>query len=451
MHPDTHSLDLFGILWRLGATLFFVVLNGFFVAAEFSLVKVRKARINELATQGARQAKTVKHILSHLDLYLSSCQLGITLSSLVLGALGEPAVSVLLIAGAESAGISLEENARWLPFVSIGLSFAVITILHMTLGEQAPKMFALRRPEVTSLGTSSILRGFTFIFRPFILLINVVSNWMLRLVGLPADEHGDSVPTAEEIRSILSLSARAGEISDQQLEITQNVFRLIELEVRHIMVPRVDAEFLSLDDTLEENLALIKGSSHSRFPLCERGLDTVVGFVHGKDVLERMLDGGDVDLRNLGREPLLVPDTMALSDLLVAMQEKRVHLAAVVDEHGTVVGLAFREDALEEIVGPLGDEFDDEAPEFHPVGEDVYEVRGRMAFPDLCARLEIDVDDDEGEETVAGWITAQLGRMPGVGDELSIAGWHIRVETLEGRRIEKLRFTRATVAEARED
>jgi CBS domain containing-hemolysin-like protein len=447
MHPESAPLDLFGITWRLGATLFFVLLNGFFVAAEFALVKVRSARIQELADLGQQGARTVRHLLSHLDLYLSACQLGITLASLVLGALGEPAVSVLIRAGLEALGFSVEENSRWLPIVSIGLAFAVITVLHMTLGEQAPKMFALRKPEATSLATARILRAFTFVFRPFILLINVISNRMLRIVGLPAGAHGDSVPTSEEIRSILSLSARAGEISAHELSMTQNVFRLIELEVRHIMVPRVDVDFLTLDDSPEENLALIRNSSHSRFPLCEQGLDSIVGFIHGKDVLEHVLAGGTVDFRKLAREPLIVPDTMALSDLLLEMQETRVHLAAVIDEHGTVVGLSFREDALEEIVGPLGDEFDDMVPEFRQIDDDTAEVGGRMALPDLRSRLQIHVEDDEGEETVGGWLVARLGRMAKVGDVVMVNGWKATVEDMGRRRINRIRLERIPIEE----
>ena len=170
------SLDLFGISWRLGATIFFVVLNGFFVSAEFALVKVRSSRIDQLARDGSRAARTVQLILQRQDRYLSACQLGITLASLILGALGEPAVSVVLLAAADAAGYPVASDASWLPIVSIGLAFAVITTLHMTVGEQAPKMWALRRSEAVALGSSASLRLFTFVFRPFIVLINGISN-----------------------------------------------------------------------------------------------------------------------------------------------------------------------------------------------------------------------------------------------------------------------------------
>jgi len=441
MHAETTELDIVGVVWRLGATLFFVGLNAFFVAAEFSLVKVRTVRIQELADLGKGSARRVKHILQHLDLYLSACQLGITLASLALGALGEPVVSRLLLAAVRGLGVTVADDATWIPLVSIALAFTVITVLHMTIGEQAPKMLALRRPHRVALGSSAPLRVFTFTFRPFIAMINGISNWFLRIAGLPSSGHSaESVPDVEEIRSILSLSARAGNISDQQYEVTRNIFRLIDLEVRHIMVPRVDVEYLTLEDDLAKNLIVIRRSGHSRFPLCKNDLDDVAGIVHVKDVLDRYLAAEPINLHNLARSPLMVPDTMALWDLLLAMQEKRTHVALVIDEHGTLIGMAFREDALEEIVGPLGDEFDEEAPELREVEPGVWDVLGNMAFPDFKARLEFKAED-EGEETVGGWLVARLGRLPMQGDKVSLGRYELTVIEIARRRISRIRVT----------
>lgn len=438
MFAGSLELDAIGIAWRLGATLFFVILNGFFVAAEFALVKVSATRIAELSKRGQRSASTVTHILKHMDLYLSGCQLGITLASLALGALGEPAVSKLLLAAAAAAGLDVSTSV--VSIASIALAFAVITILHMTLGEQAPKMWALRNAESTSLSTAGTLRLFTLVLKPFIILVNNISNWMLRVVGLPESSHDGDVPTVEELRSILSLSARAGHISGKEHDIAQNLFRLIDLEVRHIMVPRNDVQYLAIEDGLEENLEMLRKSSHSRFPVCEYDLDDIIGFVHGKDVLEKLIANEQVDLQTLAREPLFVPDTMALNDLLREMQTKKVHLSAVVDEHGTVIGLAFREDALEEIVGPLGDEFDQDVPEFNQVKPGQWEVRGRMPFPDFCARLDIQADD-ESEETVGGYVVARLGRMPRQGDAITVGEYAMQVKEIARRRITKIAVT----------
>lgn len=435
-------MDLFGLAWRLGATLFFVLLNGFFVAAEFALVKVREARIEELARAGRPSARAARHLLAHLDRYLSACQLGITLASLALGALGEPVVSELLLAGAAWLGVDVSRDSAWVPLLSISTAFALITVLHMTVGEQAPKLWALRRAERTILQTALPLRFFTLVFGPVITAINGISNAILRIAGLPSDVLGESSATAEELRGILALSARAGHISERERELAENVFRLIELEVRHIVVPRVDVEFLSLQRPLAEALEGIRRSGFTRYPLCEVGLDTIVGFVHVRDVMEDAMHGREPDLRELVREPLFVPDTMALSDFLLEVQRGRAHCAAVLDEHGTVIGLAFREDALEAIVGPLGDEFDEQSPEWVEVAPGIFEVQGRMPLPEASDRLALEIDEAASEGTIGGHVVARLGRLPRKADVVDIGAWRVTVLEVVRRRIQRLRFER---------
>ena len=447
---DPHaSLDLFGVAWRLGATLFFVLLNGFFVAAEFALVKVRESRIDQMVRSGNRAGRTVKHILGHLDRYLSACQLGITLASLILGALGEPAVSVLLIAAAGRMGLPVTGESGWVSIVSIGLAFTVITMLHMTVGEQAPKMWALRRAEGLALATAPILRVFAFVFGPLITAINFISNWMLRMIGLPADLGHEESHSAEEIRSILSLSARAGHISEHEFELTENVFRMIALEVRHIVVPRIEIDSLTLEHSLEENLEGIRTSGHSRYAICERGLDSIIGIVHAKDVLDATLRGETPDLGAMARDPLFVPDTMPLSDFLRDLQSNRQHCAVVLDEHGTAIGLAFREDALEEIVGPLGDEFDDEEADFLEPSEGVFEVRGRMSLPEVEGRLGFELPEDEREEedTIGGHMTARLRRLPRRGDIVQVGPYSATVLDASRRRVQRVRLVLVEEAE----
>ena len=444
---DPHAqLDTFGIAWRLGATLFFVVLNGFFVATEFALVKVRATRIDVLVKGGSRRARAVQHVLRHLDRYLSSCQLGITLASLILGALGEPAVSVLIVAFIRGLGFEVADDAAWLPIVSIGLAFAVITVLHMTLGEQAPKMWALRRSEATALRTALPLRVFTWIFRPFIAVINSISNWMLRVVGLPVGHGEEAIHSSDEIRSMLALSWAAGHISTLEHEVTENVFRIMDLEVRHIVVPRVDVEHLSLSRPDDDNMSVIRDSGHSRLPICEVGLDTIVGFVHTKDVLQQLLDSQALNPEALAREAVLVPDTMSLSNFLIELQTKQQHCAAVLDERGTVIGLAFREDALEEIVGPLGDEFDEEERELVELPDGAYNIAGQMSVPEACARLDFELGDDEveNEDTIGGHVTARLGRLAKVGDQVRVGPYLATVREVSRRRVRRLRLEPAT-------
>jgi CBS domain containing-hemolysin-like protein len=442
VHP---SLDFFGVAWRLGATLFFALLNGFFVAAEFALVKVRESRIDQLAGEGRRSARFARHIIENLDRYLSACQLGITLASLMLGALGEPAVSAVLLAALHALGVATDPTAVWLPAISIGLAFALITTLHMTLGEQAPKMWALRRAEGIALRTAAPLIAFAWLFGPFIVAVNALSNAMLRVVGLRRELGDATTPTAEEIRGILSLSARAGHISEREHELTANVFRMIELEVRHVVVPRVDVEFITLEHTIEENLERIRTSRNSRLPVCELGLDTIIGFLHAKDVLDTALRGATPDLRSLVRPPLFVSDTMSLSDFLLELQRERQHCAVVRDEHGTAIGLAFREDALEEIVGPLGDEFDEDEPELVKLPGGGFELAGRMSIPEVEDRLDFEISEseEESEETIGGHVTARLGRLPRKGDSVRVGPYVATVLDVARRRIARLRMTPA--------
>jgi CBS domain containing-hemolysin-like protein len=221
---------------------------------------------------------------------------------------------------------------------------------------------------------------------------------------------------------------------------------MIELEVRHIIVPRVEVSFLSLERTLEENLEHIRTSGHSRFALCEVGLDTIVGLVHAKDVLDVMLRGETPDLRELTREPLFVPDTMSLSNFLLELQANRQHCAVVLDEHGTMIGLAFREDALEEVVGPLGDEFDDEERDYLEPSEGVFEIRGRMSMPEVEDRLGFELSEDEREEqdTIGGHVTARLGRLPRKGDTVRVGPYMATVIDVSRRRAQLLRLVVAT-------
>lgn len=444
MSGEHAGLDAFGIAWRLGATLFFVLLNGFFVAAEFALVKVRGSRVEALVTEGRRGARTVQHFHSHLDHYLSACQLGITLASLILGALGEPAVSVLLIAAADSVGFDVASDASWLPIVSIGIAFAVITTLHMTIGEQAPKMWAIRRPEGMAIGTAPILRVFAWTLAPFIAAINSISNTLLRWIGLPGDAHHAETHDSEEIRSILSLSAGAGEISEREYQLTENIFRVTRLEVRHIVVPRADIEMLSLERSLEDNLRHIDESKHSRLPVCEVGLDTIVGFLHTKDLLGLALRREEIDLKALAREALFVPDTMSLPDFLTELQAKQAQCAAVLDERGTVIGFAFREDVLEEVVGPLDDEFDDRTEGLREVSAGVFEAPGRVSLPEVLDRLSftLDPEEDEDEDTLGGHVTARLGRLARRGDTVEMGPYRVDVLAVSPRRVERLRVSR---------
>jgi CBS domain containing-hemolysin-like protein len=433
---EAHGPDLTTFVVRIAATLFFVAANGFFVAAEFALVKVQTTQLRERSKR-SRRARVAYHIRSHLDMYLSACQLGITLSSLILGWLAEPAVAELLIWAAGSAGLVLDPGSPLVHAVALALALSVVTFLHMTLGEQAPKIWAINRSESVSLQVARPLQIFAAVFRPFIWVINESSNGLLRIAGMSPDELGESSHNVEELRNILAASAEAGHISDQQLELAENVFAMIELEVRHVLVPRVDIAYLSLERPLEENLRILQESGHSRFPLCQVGLDTVVGFVHAKEVLGAAAMGRSIELQSMARRPLFVPDTQPLARLIAQMQRTRNHCAVVVDEHGTSVGLAFLEDAIEEIVGPIADEFDNPVAVVRNARGEALELPGSLKLPEAEELLGADDLGDESD-TIGGHVVAKLGRLPRPGDELIIGRYRIRVEEIRQRRIVRL-------------
>lgn len=439
------SIEVGTVVFRLGATIFFVLLNGFFVAAEFALVKVRATRIRGLSRQGNKRAKKVEHVLDHLDLYLSACQLGITVASLILGWLAEPAVAELLLAGARAVGWGLEDGAL-VHAVALAIALTIVTILHMTLGEQAPKIWAIKNPEVGALRSVYPLRGFTLVLRPLIWLINRMSNALLRLIGVGAGMHDEGSPSPEELREILAGSAAAGHITRRQREFAENIISFIDLEVRHILVPRVEVVFLSLEKSREENLEIIATSGHSRFPVCTSDLDSVIGMVHTKDLLKATLENRSDDLSELARKVPFVPDSQPLGRLIVELQRARTECAVVLDEWGTALGLVFLEDALEEIVGPIQDEFDveDEQQELTELSPGVWDVRGDLPLPDAISALGIDASDEH--DTIGGLVISALGRLPKKDDEISLGAFRIKVIEVRRWRVVKLRVERVEAA-----
>lgn len=435
------ELDTTGLGWSLLATALFVALNGLFVAAEFALVKVRPARIRTLAEQGSRRGKRLHGILERLDLYLSACQLGVTLSSLILGWLAEPAVAVGLLWVAKAVGISLAPSL--LHGLALALALALVTVLHMTLGEQAPKIWSIHRSETTAMALSFPLVVFTGLFRPLIALINLLSNRSVRVVGVDPGAMDDAPPDVDELASLLKRSADAGHLTPRQEAYAKNIMEFVDLEVRHILVPRPDVVYLSQEATPEENLRYIRESGHSRFPLCEGDLDSVIGIVHAKRVLLTLLDGVVKDLKEIVQPAVFVPDSQPLSRLIHELQQARSGCAVVVDEYGTTIGMVFLDDALEEIVGPMYDEFDaptEAEKEIEEVEEGVWDVAGSLALPDAEDLLEV---EDLGEEdTLGGYVTAELGRLPKAGEDLQVGSYEVRVTEVGDHRVKRLRVER---------
>ena len=438
MPPDPH-LDAMTFVWRLGATLFLLIANGFFVAAEFALVKVNAGALETLAAAGSRRARVAQHIHSRMDQYLSACQLGITISSLILGWLAEPAIAELLLAAAGALGFEVSSSSPWVHGIALAVALSIVTLLHMTIGEQAPKIWAISRAEWTALQAAYPMWAFAVVFRPFIWVVNEISNSMVRLFGISAQEIGESSYSIEELKHILSSSAQAGHISGRQLQLAENIFGIIGLKVRHILVPRVDIAYLSLKDSPEENLKIIRDTGHSRFPLCTDGLDEVIGFIHAKDVMSALADGDALDFEELARKPSFVPDSQPLSRLILLMQRTRSHSSVVVDEHGTAIGLAFLEDALEEIVGPIRDEFDEEGPDVAGTGGGAVAVNGALSLPEAADILDLP-DLGEESDTIGGYVVSLLGRLPRNGDTLELGNYQVTIDEVSRRRVVRLIF-----------
>ncbi len=424
----------------LALGLFLVLLNAFFVAAEFALVKVRTTQLDRRAELGDRRRRLARHMVGHLDAYLSATQLGITLASLALGWVGEPAFAwivqplVMRFPGATPAAVHS---------VSLTLAFLVITVLHIVIGELAPKTIAITKPERTSLWVAAPLFLFFKATYPAIWLLNHAANGFVRLFGVQPAGEGELGHDEEELRRLLA-SSQASRLSAQKRRLLDNVFELSHRNARQIMVPRADVVYLSTTASLEESLGLARRSGHTRFPLCRGDLDHVVGLIHIKDIFRRA--ELPRTLEEVAREITFVPETLSLDRLLRRMRQEKVYMTAVLDEYGGVSGIVTLENVIEEIVGDIQDEFDSEGPELVQKAEHVYEVSGSMLVADFESVLRVELSDRD-EDTIAGVVLSELGRRPQVGDRVELETLAVEVLEVAGNRIKTVRATVKPAAE----
>jgi CBS domain containing-hemolysin-like protein len=424
------------ILLRLGAIGLLVFLNGFFVAAEFALVKVRGSQLEALQAEGNRGAGIARQVLKNLDAYLSACQLGITLASLGLGWVGEPFLARML---QPLFGLVSIQSPAAIKAISFGLAFSAITFLHIVLGEQAPKILAIRKALGTSLVISPPLRLFYFIFRPAIWFLNASSNWVLKhIFRLEPKATGEVSHSEEELRLILDQSERSDEVSELGRDLLVNALDLRQRVVRDIMTPRGEVVFLDLEESFEQNLKKAFESRHTRFPLCRGHLDNAVGLIHIKELMPMMRDPHP-DLLRIKREMIPVPEMMSLEKLLNLFLTKHAHLALVVDEYGGTVGMVTLENVLEEIVGDIQDEFDSEKAEFRKINETEFSVDGALGLYELrdLAGLELESAD---VSTIGGYVTHLLGHLPKQGEQVRINDYLVTISQTDGRRVGQLHF-----------
>ncbi len=411
-----------------------VILNAFFVAAEFAIVKIRASRLETLVRQGNLFAKSARHVAQRLDAYLSLTQLGITAASLGLGWIGEPAVAALLRPLFVQAGFDSEPAVHSLAFA---LAFASITFVHIVLGELVPKMFAIQRSEGIALAVALPLRALRVVFFPALWLLNTSSNALLRIIGFDAASWEDLVHSEEELRIILAESARMGMVSGSKRRLLENVFSYSGKTAKDVMLPRAEIAYISLARTWPENQQIIRSTHHTRYPLCTLGLDHVVGMVHIKDLLESTAEiASSEDLLKRKRDILFVPESMTTEDLQRQFQQKRMHMAVIVDEYGGTAGLVTLEDVLEELVGEIQDEFDRESPKIQKTAEGQV-IDGLLQVSEVNDKLGLGLEETDAR-TVAGYVTEELGRIARVGDRVTVNGRELRVVEMKGRRIARV-------------
>jgi CBS domain containing-hemolysin-like protein len=413
-----------------------VLLNGFFVAAEFALVKVRSTRIAELANEGRASARLALHAIRHMDAYLSASQLGITLASIGLGWLGEPAFHRLLEPALHALHVP-DSVGRPLAFL---IPFTLVSSIHIVVGEQAPKSWAIQRAERISLAIAFPLHAFYLLFRPFIWVLNSLSGLLLRhVLRLPPASEGELAHTEEELRMILQASGQSGILKDSEVDLVKHVFEFADKVARDIMVPRVDTVYLDTTWPLEKNLAVVESHTYTRYPLCKGDPDHVLGMIHIKDLVRLRAAGGT--LEEVKRDIVFVPETKSIDQLLREFQVRKMHMAVVVDEYGGTAGIITLEDVLEEIVGEIHDEFEEPLPEVQPLGANQLLVDGKVLLDDLRADYGIAIPPN-GSDTLGGWMLDRFGAIPETGASVEADGYRLEVREMDGQRVRKVLIVR---------
>ncbi|QOV87884.1 hemolysin family protein [Humisphaera borealis] len=476
--------------WKIVATLALVALNGYFVAAEFAAVSARASRFEQLA-ENSLVYRMCLEIKRKLDLYLSTCQIGITIASLALGAVIEPLVAGIIDSLLVRMGLASEPLPGQHSGLAIGLGLAIGTALHVVIGEQAPKNWAIQFADRVLPVLAPPLIVFTWVFFPIIWVLNWVSNAILRLFGvhLNNDAHGGLPHTEDELKALLAQAVASGTIAKGNEQILTSAFDFGDLKTRQIMTPRTQVDFLSLDQPVGRILNTVQKSAYTRFPLCDGDIDHIVGLVHMKDLFTHLklvpgrlrfadattpageaiaiadglpgssvhvIGAGDIELMQIKRDVLFVPELLPVPKLLRQFQTSHVHMAVVVDEYGATQGIVTLEDVLEEIVGEIEDEFDaaKHAGDFVKEGEG-FRVSGSFALHELRENLKLDSDELEADDvdTVSGLVVRELGRWPRVGDKIVIANYVFRVVSMvqRTRRVGQVFITPQTQDQMRAD
>ncbi|HZH79368.1 MAG TPA: hemolysin family protein [Archangium sp.] len=420
----------------LGLAILLVFANGFFVATEFAIVKIRHTRLQAMVDEGRPGASNAMKMVDKLDAYLSATQFGITLASLGLGWLGEPAFAhllepLLIQVVPEAAGAALAHT------LAVAIAFAIITFLHIVVGELAPKSFAIQRAEDTTLAVALPMRAFYFVFYPAIWLLNGVAGWLLKAFGMHTAHETQDAHNEEELRVILHSSAQAGVITTQRAELLERSLEMAQKTARQVMVPRNQVKFLDVEEPLDKCIADARAAGHTWLPVCRGNMDEVEGLVNVKDLFFLLSKGELRSLAQVQRPVVYIPEHVTLEQLLNEFRRRRRQIALVVDEHGGTSGMVTLADVVAEVVGDVA-ELGRRMDEVRSLPGGRFELPGTAQLDDLEDRLDVsfEIEDEDVEvTTIAGYIMAKLGRIPEKGDTLKLDMWRIQVEEVEGPRV----------------
>jgi putative hemolysin len=436
----TFTLDFL----RLGAVVILVLANGFFVAAKFSLVSVRNTRIAELVAQGNLSAAAVQQALKDPDRVISATQLGITIASLGLGWIGEPALAHLLLPVVHLFPVPIQSDVSHT--ISAALAFLTITFLHAVVGELAPKSVALQYPEKTSLMIAGPTLWIERLFKPAIWALNGAGSALLRLIGIKPASGQELVHSVEELKMLVAASTEVGVVEADEREMLNAIFSFGELLVRQVMVPRTEIVGVEADLPLEYITALVNESTFTKFPVYDDDLDQILGILHVKDLLLAMQKPGweSITSRSLVREPIYVPETISVGTLLHQFRSNRQHIAIVLDEFGGTAGLVTLEDLVEEIVGEVSDPFDRFTPEIQILPDGTILIDGLTLIEEVNERLGLNLED-RAYDTIAGYVMGKMGHIPRLKEGVEHDGLRFQVEAMDGMRIDRLSLTRKKI------
>lgn len=435
MDPDS--------LLKLLAALFFVLLNGFFVAAEFSIVKVRYSQIQIKAAEGKAAAKQAEKIIKNLDAYLSATQLGITIASLALGFIGESTMHHILEGLFAQFNINIAPQT--LSTIALVGSFLIVTVMHIVFGELVPKSIAIRKPESTTLWVAWPLMLFYNVLKPFIWLMNAISNAFLRMINIhPVAGH--EIHSTEELQLLVKQSAAGGEIEEENYEIIKNAFDFTDHTAKQIMVPRQNIVTIDIEDDKDEIIKQIIDCGYSRIPVYENSIDNVVGIFYTKEIMREYIKNKHVDLRTFLREVPFVVGSKKISDLLNLFQVKKQHIAIVIDEFGGTEGIVTLEDILEELVGEIQDEEDDEEKIVDEVQEGVFWIQATQPLDEINEHLPESLEEDSEYNTLAGYILHHLSDIPGENQEFKLSNYKFKILKMQNKSVEmvELRYEPTT-------